>query len=307
MNAEYRYYQGRVTRFEPASGALFVKPMNQQRLDASGYLFLKLGVRAPEPFGKLGELRLDHFVGINPGCDKIWIIGGRSVWEGDAPSKMWTSGRTFTPAPAWQPGQSESPAEYEAWLTEHIQIHEWQMKNARKWDEEIKQGDKQGRWSNHRSRPHRHERSSARTDEDQSAHVWPTSAEELQAKLLADWQAAEADAIAIAIPVDTSASTKHPAPGAPPARIPGVESKMLDDQPPPPPGSPPPSSTEHTKINTTESNAHPPKATQTSKTTKTKTIGIAATTSSDDRTTRRRARASTAAAMARFRADGDLI
>jgi len=265
------YYQGRVMRYDGASGTIRIKPCTEDRVGVTGELFFKLGVRAPAPYDKLGV-----YDGPVAGLSEVRLIGGRSVWEGDLPSKIWTVGRNKQTPPGWQAGQRETPEEYESWFTEHIRIHEYQRANARKWDEEIREGDRQGKWRSHRSRPHRHDRQKRQrhNEEDESAHIWPTSAEELQAKLMAEWQAEEASNALL-----RRDEKSAPTPGAPPANIPGVEiAPSSDNQPPPPPGSPPPPKPAETE--------HP--------------------SSMDARTVRRRARASTAAAMARFRAEGDL-
>ena len=264
------YYQGRVMRYDGALGTIRVKPSTEDRVGVTAELFFKLGVRAPAPYDKLGV-----YDGPVARLSDVRLIGGRSVWEGGLPSKIWTVGRNEQLPPGWQAGQRETPEEYESWFTEHIRIHEYQRANARKWDEEIREGDAQGKWKNHRSRPHRHERQKRqrRDEEDESAHIWPTSAEELQAKLMAEWQAEEASNALL-----RRDEKSAPTPGAPPANIPGVEIvPSSDNQPPPPPGSPPP-----------------------------KPVETEPSSSMDPRTARRRARASTAAAMARFRAEGDL-
>ena len=185
------YYQGRVMHFDPVTREVRVKPMPEDRVTAAGHLFFKLRQRAPEPFNKLGEL-IGNFDEV---MHDVRLIGGRSVWEGDVPSKTWTPGRVYQKPPGWQPGQRETNEEYEEWLEEHIKIHEYQMANARKWDEEIVRGDRNWRDGDgaSRRRPHRHERARQQREreeerEREEAHRWPTSAEELQAKLMAEWQ-----------------------------------------------------------------------------------------------------------------------
>jgi|TARA_B110000008_G_scaffold199076_1_gene197618 hypothetical protein len=256
------YYQGRVMHFDPVTREVRVKPMPEDRVTAAGHLFFKLRQRAPEPFNKLGEL-IGNFDEV---MHDVRLIGGRSVWEGDVPSKTWTPGRVYQKPPGWQPGQRETNEEYEEWLEEHIKIHEYQMANARKWDEKIVRGDRNWRDGDgaSRRRPHRHERARQQREreeerEREEAHRWPTSAEELQAKLMAEWKAEEA--------ANTLASpAAAPKPGGLPPRIPGVE------QPPPPPGSPPKPTTARKK----------------------------------SPETRRARRASTAAAVAMFRDSGDI-
>jgi hypothetical protein len=259
------YYQGRVMHFDPVTREVRVKPMREDRVSAAGYLFFNLRQRAPEPFDKMGELRgnFDELM------RDVRLIGGRSVWEDEVPSKTWTPGQKYQKPPNWQPGQRETKEEYEEWLEEHIKIHEYQMANARKWDEEIVRGDRNryrrdddgdGGGGESRRRPHRHERARQRREreeerEHEAAHRWPTSAEELQAKLLAEWQAEEA-----------ANAPERPETGGLPPRILGVE------QPPPPPGSPP--------------KPAPPRRRSPE--------------------TRRARRASTAAAVAMFRDSGDI-
>ena len=248
--------------FDPVTREVRVKPMPEDRVTAAGHLFFKLRQRAPEPFNKLGEL-IGNFDEV---MHDVRLIGGRSVWEGDVPSKTWTPGRVYQTPPGWQPGQRETNEEYEEWLEEHIKIHEYQMANARKWDEKIVRGDRNWRDGDgaSRRRPHRHARARQQREreeerEREEAHRWPTSAEELQAKLMAEWKAEEA--------ANTLASpAAAPKPGGLPPRIPGVE------QPPPPPGSPPKPTTARKK----------------------------------SPETRRARRASTAAAVAMFRDSGDI-
>ena len=224
------YYQGRVMRFEPDTGFVRLKPTPEDRVSAGGHLFFTLGVHAPKPFTKRGE-----FEGNFKDLREVRIIGGRSVWTGAVASKMWTP-RTFEPTPAppsWQPKQKETAEEYDSWLNEHRKIHAYQMANARKWDEEIARGDREGRWKhrqrdvNKNTQQHRYQDE----DDDSAAFTWPTSAEELQAALQAEWDAAQGALI------QPESAVK---PGAPPATIPGATMMTtVEQQPSPPPGSPP--------------------------------------------------------------------
>jgi len=286
------YYQGRVMHYDAATRRVRLKPSREERVTVAGNLFFKMHKPAPKPFGKLGELETTWLLDTEgdgddasrTGCvTEVRLVGGRSAWEGDVPHKTWTANRVYTKPKNWQPGQRETTAEHEAWLTEHIRIHERQMANARKWDERIARGDRERRNAGSgRRRPHRDEREQRRRDEEnelEAMHRWPTSAEELQAKLLADWQAQEAAATATTLAPAAAA----PKPGGLPPAIPGVvvpsSTTVVDDQPPPPPGSPP---------------SEPANAAASDKRSK------------DARATRRRARASTAAAMALFRSSGDI-
>ena len=286
------YYQGRVMHYDDDASLVRLKPSREERVTVAGELFFKMNKPAPKPFSKLGELEAtwlldpadDGADASQTGCvTEVRLIGGRSAWEGDVPHKTWSAGRVYAKPKNWQPGQRETTAEHEAWLTEHIRIHERQMANARKWDERIARGAHEHRNAGGgRRRPHRDEREQRRRDEEneiEAMHRWPTSAEELQAKLLADWQAQEAAAAATTLAPAAAA----PKPGGLPPTIPGVvvpsSTKTIDDQPPPPPGSPP---------------SEPSNAAASEKSSK------------DARATRRRARASTAAAMATFRSSGDI-
>ena len=286
------YYQGRVMHYDDDASLVRLKPSREERVTVAGELFFKMNKPAPKPFSKLGELETtwlldpadDGADASQTGCvTEVRLIGGRSAWEGDVPHKTWSAGRVYAKPKNWQPGQRETTAEHEAWLTEHIRIHERQMANARKWDERIARGAHEHRNAGGgRRRPHRDEREQRRRDEEneiEAMHRWPTSAEELQAKLLADWQAQEAAAAATTLAPAAAA----PKPGGLPPTIPGVvvpsSTKTIDDQPPPPPGSPP---------------SEPSNAAASEKSSK------------DARATRRRARASTAAAMATFRSSGDI-
>ena len=232
------YYQGRVMRFEPDTGFVRLKPMPEDRVSAAGHLFFTLGEHAPKPFTKRGE-----YEGNFKDLREVRIIAGRSVWTGAVASKMWTP-RTFTPNPAppsWQPKQKESAEEYDAWLNEHRKIHAYQMAHAREWDEEIARGDREGRWK-HRERDvdkyaprsqKRRYQDDIHEDDDAAAFTWPTSAEELQATLQAEWDAAQGAMIQLGSPVK---------PGAPPPMIPGAMTTTTvesERQPSPPPGSPP--------------------------------------------------------------------
>ena len=294
------YYQGRVMEFNPTTRVVRVKPGPNERADEAGRLHFQVRLQQPAPFKKLGELegKWNPFDDNDSIITDVRLIGGRSVWEGDVPSKTWTSGRTFIKPPGWQPGQRQTKEQYEEWLDEHIEIHRFQMANSRKWDEDVAQRDRELRRSNasSRRRPHRHERRPRRWEDDQGgdeepenndAHIWPTSAEELQARLLAEWNAAQETAPELAAPTTTTTTpttTVPPPPARPgglPPRILGVESRA-PTQPPPPPGSPPP-----------ELASEPT----------TKPFVPSSTTS---KSTRRRARASTAAAIALFREAGDI-
>jgi len=294
------YYQGRVMEFNPSTRVVRVKPAPNERADEAGRLHFSVRLPQPAPFRKLGELeeKWNPFDDDDSSITDVRLIGGRSVWEGDVPSKTWTSGRTFTKPPGWQPGQSETKEQYEEWLDEHIEIHRYQMANSRKWDEEIAERAREFRRHDNsgRRRPHRHERGARQhgydrdeidNPENNDDHIWPTSAEELQARLLAEWNASQETAPEFAAPTQpppTTTTTVPPPPARPgglPPRILGVES-TAPTQPPPPPGSPPP---EPASAPTTRPSVP------------------SATTS---KSTRRRARASTAAAIALFRDAGDI-
>lgn len=305
--SETEYYQGRVMHYDPQTSLVRVKPVQEHRVTAAGELFFQQGQRPRAPFDKFGEITatwvknaVDPYVR-NPFADPVIVsvrlIGGRSVWEGDVPSKIWTSGRKFTKPPSWQPGERETKEQYEEWLEEHIRIHHYQMKNAKKWDDDIARSDRERRRAGNegRRRPHRHERHSRRDWTDDGAHdaneadgadgeyvePWPTSAEELQARLMAEWNAAEQQNVSHPTAEPIKDQTPPRPGGLPPRGIPGVSYDAHADQPPPPPGSPP------SEAATGKSKEPPASARET-------------------RSTRRRARASTAAAMELFRSAGDI-
>jgi len=238
------YYEGRVMRFEPDTGFVRLKPVPEDRVSAGGYLFFTLGEHAPKPFTKRGE-----FEGNFKDLRDVRIIAGRSVWSGVVPSEFWNPDKWQAPpsAPSWQPKQKETAEEFDAWLNGHRKIHEYQMANARKWDEEILHGDRTRKWEK-RGRDYKKPKSTQRRSdeehqydeqqqqqldeeleetEDMQIFKWPTNAEELQAALQAEWISAQ----------NTASGPAPPKPGAPPPSIPGAVETAR--QPSPPPGSPP--------------------------------------------------------------------